>query len=104
MFRIFITSGIYYSASANILKAVQYVVIYGMSEMRCYNPEYLDLSCTMEEPLRSSVAKPLQGQLASRRDKILLGHCVCRSFNNIHRQNWLTGPDPVFVTGIWVCL
>ena len=40
MFRIFITSGIYYAASANILKAVQYVVIYGMSEMRCNNPEY----------------------------------------------------------------
>ena len=41
MFRIFITSGIYYAASANILRAAQYVVIYGMSEMRCYNPEYL---------------------------------------------------------------
>ena len=41
MLRIFITSGIYYPAFANTLKAVQYVVIYGMSEMRCYNPEYL---------------------------------------------------------------
>ena len=40
MLRIFITSGIYYFASANTLEAAHYVVIYGMSEMRGYNPGY----------------------------------------------------------------
>ena len=40
MFQISIKKGIYYPASANTLKAVQYVAIYGMSEMRCYRSEY----------------------------------------------------------------
>ena len=41
------------------------------------------------------VAKPLPGQRASRRDKILLGHCICRSFNHFHRQNWLAEYGPL---------
>ena len=32
----------------------------------------------------------------SRRDKILLGCCVCESFKNHHRQNWLPGHGPAF--------
>ena len=50
-----------------------------------------DLGCIGQEPLLAGAAKPVQGQLASRRDKndeILLGHCVCRSFKNLHRQTW----------------
>ena len=58
----------------------------------CQANTNLDLGCIGQEPFRSGAAKPLQGQLASLRDKILLGHCVCRSFNNLHLQNWLAGP------------
>ena len=57
---------------------------------------HLDLGCIGQEPFRSGAAKPLQGLLPSRRDKILLGHSVCRSSNNLHRQNWLAGPGPTF--------
>ena len=62
----------------------------------CQANAHLDLDCIGQESLWSGAAKPLQGQLASRRDTILLGHCVCRSFNNVHWQNWLTGPGPAF--------
>ena len=61
----------------------------------CQANTHLDLGCFGQEPLRSGTAKPLQGQLASP-DKSLLSHCVCRSFEDLHRQNWLARPGPRF--------
>ena len=60
----------------------------------CQANTHPDLGCIGHEPLRYGAAKPLQGQLASRRDKILLGHCVCRSFKNLHRQKLACRDSP----------
>ena len=40
MLRLLMKYGICYAASANTLKALEYIVVYGISEMSCYNPEY----------------------------------------------------------------
>ena len=62
----------------------------------CQAHAHLDLGSIGQKPFRSDAAKPLRGQLTSRRDKILLDHCVCRSFNDLHLQNRLAGPGPAF--------
>ena len=51
----------------------------------CQANAHLDLGCIGQEPLRSGSGKPLQRKLASRQEKILLCHYVCRSYNNLHR-------------------
>ena len=81
--------------------SIQLIPLAALIWQACYRSQacqantHLDLGCMGEEPFRPGAAKALRGHLASRRDKILLGHCVCRSFNNLHRQNWL-GTDRKF--------
>ena len=61
------------------------------SSQACHSNTHLDLGCIGQEAFRSSTAKPLQGQLASRRNKILPGHVFAGLLTNFTGKTGL--PD-----------
>ena len=64
----------------------------------CQTNTHLDLGCIEQEPLRSGAAKPLQGQLTSPRDKILLSIAFAGILTFFSGKTGLPGLAP-FLSG-----